>query len=150
MKLKTSLLTVAGMLAFAPGAYAQTTTQSAPPAAPAGAAPSAAAPAATQAAKPTPDEVQKFAKAAVEVNKIQEDATVPAAGKQEKMVAALQTNGLTPQRFNEIAQAAQADPALLKEIQAAAPPPPAATSGNASAPTGAAPAGSAPATPPAN
>ena len=33
------------------------------------------------------------------------------------MAAAVQQSGLTPQRFNEIAEASNADPALMQRIQ---------------------------------
>lgn len=66
------------------------------------------------------NEVGQFATAVVAVNKIQQDATVADADKQTKMAAAVTGSGLTPHRFNEIAKASQADPALMTRIQAAA------------------------------
>jgi len=59
-------------------------------------------------------------RAALDVQKIQQDAAVPMAEKQAKMAAAVGQAGLTPQRFNEIATAAQSDPALQQRIQALA------------------------------
>lgn len=102
------------------------------PAAPAPAAPAAGASSFSDA------EIKQFADVAVEVTKIQSDSAVAAADKQPKMLAVLQAKGMPPEKFNQIGQAAAADPALQQRIQAAA---------GASAP--AAPASSAdPATPP--
>ncbi|MGB3930231.1 MAG: DUF4168 domain-containing protein, partial [Sphingobium sp.] len=91
----------------------------------------AAAPAATPAApaaQATPAapanfsdaDIKQFAAAAVEVTKIQQDASISAADKQPKMLAAVQASGLPPEKFNQIGQAAAADPALQQRIQAAA------------------------------
>lgn len=65
-------------------------------------------------------DLQKFAAAANELNKIQADAGVAAAYKQPKMLAAVQASGLDPAKFNAIGQAAENDPALQQKIQAAA------------------------------
>ena len=97
----------------------QTTAPSAMPS------PSATQPATTPTAPLTSadvndGEVGQFATAVVAVNKIQQDASVADADKQTKMAAAVTGSGLTPHRFNEIAQASQADPALMTRIQAAA------------------------------
>lgn len=86
-------------------------------------------------------DIKQFAAAAVEVTKIQQDTSIADADKQPKMVAALQASGIAPEKFNQIGQAAAADPALQQRIQAAAPPAPAATAPSAPAPA-------APATPP--
>jgi len=94
-------------LAFMTGAHAQ--------AAPSG----STAPAAAQGSFSRAD-IQKFATAAVEMNKIQADATIPAADKQAKMAGAAQKQGLDPTKFNAIAEAAQSDPALKQQIQVAA------------------------------
>ncbi|GLK44995.1 MULTISPECIES: DUF4168 domain-containing protein [Novosphingobium] len=40
--------------------------------------------------------------------------------KQAKMAQAVQQEGLSPERFNEVASAARADPALQQSIQAVA------------------------------
>jgi hypothetical protein len=112
--MKTSLPTLMGALILASAAQAQD-TQSAPPAA----APAPASPAAPNATF-SPGDIQKFAKAAVALNKIQTDTTIAAADKQQRMAAAVQAQGLEPQKFNEIAQAAQTDTALQQQIQAAA------------------------------
>lgn len=71
-------------------------------------------------------EIKQFAAAAVEVTKIQQDSSIAAADKQPKMLAALQASGIPPEKFNQIGQAAAADPALQQKIQAAAPAAPAA------------------------
>lgn len=89
-------------------------------------------------------EIKQFAAAAVEVTKIQQDASIADADKQPKMLAALQASGMPPEKFNQIGQAAAADPALQQKIQAAAPAQPAAPAAPA---TNAAPAS--PAAPPA-
>ncbi|WP_066528852.1 DUF4168 domain-containing protein [Sphingobium sp. EP60837] len=96
---------------LAQGATAPTTP--ATPAAPA--TPSAGA------AKYSEADLKQFAAAAVEVTKIQSDASIAEAEKQPKMLAALQASGIAPEKFNEIGQAAAADPALQQRIQAAAP-----------------------------
>ncbi|AMK16564.1 MULTISPECIES: DUF4168 domain-containing protein [Sphingobium] len=85
-------------------------------------------------------DIKQFAAAAVEVTKIQSDASIAAAEKQPKMLAALQASGIAPEKFNEIGQAAAADPALQQRIQAAAPATPAAPAAPATPATPAAPA----------
>ena len=115
--LKTGIASVALLAAFP--ALAQTQ-----PAAPA---PSSAIPAPAAGASNFSDaDIKQFAAAAVEVTKIQQDTSIPDADKQPKMVAALQASGIAPEKFNQIGQAAAADPALQQRIQAAAPPAPAA------------------------
>lgn len=94
-------------------------------AAPAAAAPAPTAPAAG-ASNFSDSDIKQFAAAAVAVTKIQSDASIAEAEKQPKMLAALQASGLPPEKFNQIGQAAAADPALQQRIQAAAPPAPAA------------------------
>ena len=71
-------------------------------------------------------DIKQFAAAAVEVTKIQSDKSISEADKQPKMLAVVQASGLPPEKFNQIGQAAAADPALQQRIQAAAPPAPAA------------------------
>lgn len=102
-----SIVLGAAAPAFAQGAAA--------PAAPAQAAPTAGASNFSDA------EIKQFAAAAVEVTKIQQDSSIAAADKQPKMLAALQASGIPPEKFNQIGQAAAADPALQQKIQAAAP-----------------------------
>lgn len=105
-----SIALAAAVPALAQGAAA--------PAAPAQAAP--AAPAAG-ASNFSDADIKQFAAAAVEVTKIQQDSSIAAADKQPKMLAALQASGIPPEKFNQIGQAAAADPALQQKIQAAAP-----------------------------
>lgn len=109
------------------------------------AAPAQAAPAAPAAgaSKFSDADIKQFAAAAVEVTKIQQDSSIAEAEKQPKMLAALQASGIPPEKFNQIGQAAAADPALQQKIQAAAP----AAAAPAAPAEGAAPAS--PATPPA-
>ncbi|WP_447726885.1 DUF4168 domain-containing protein [Sphingomonas koreensis] len=85
------------------------------------AAPAAPAPQASTAAPATVTdaEVKQFAKAALAVDKVSKDVAVPAADKQKKMADAVAGSGLAPARFNEIAQASQADPTLQQKVQAA-------------------------------
>ncbi|WP_448500949.1 DUF4168 domain-containing protein [Sphingomonas sp.] len=99
----------------APDAMAPTAPQETAPAAPQEAAPQGMAPAA-----PVADaEVSSFAKAMVSIDAVQKDATLAPEQKQEKMAAKVQEAGLQPQRFNEIGQAMQADPALQTRVQTA-------------------------------
>ncbi|APR52394.1 DUF4168 domain-containing protein [Sphingomonas koreensis] len=109
MKFRHALM-LAGATLIATPALAQDT------AAPAESAPQAstAAPSAV-----TDAELKLFAKAALAVDKVNKDAAVPAADKQKKMAEAVSGSGLPPARFNEIAQASQADPALQQKVQAA-------------------------------
>lgn len=90
-------------------------------------APETAAPADAQAA-PAPNapaaassftdaDLKAFARAAIAASKIQQDTTVADTEKQPKMLAAVQAEGLDPVKFNNIAQASQADPDLHKRIQ---------------------------------
>ena len=107
MKFRHALLLAGATLITTP-ALAQDT------AAPAAPAPQAAAPSTV-----TDAELKQFAKAALAVDKVSKDAAVPAADKQKKMAEAVSGSGLPPARFNEIAQASQADPALKQKVQAA-------------------------------
>ncbi len=137
--LNTSAFLKAGIASIALfAAYPALAQDQAAPAAPT--APAPATPAAG-ASNFSDSDIKQFAAAAVEVTKIQSDASIADAEKQPKMLAALQASGLPPEKFNQIGQAAAADPALQQRIQAAAPPAPAAPA----APT--APAAPAPAQP---
>lgn len=113
-----SILLKTGIASIALATVAPAMAQDAAAPAPAQAAP--AAPAAG-ASSFTDTEIKQFAAAAVEVTKIQQDASIAAADKQPKMLAALQASGMPPEKFNQIGQAAAADPALQQKIQAAAP-----------------------------
>lgn len=115
------LIALVAGLAVAPAAPAQEPDAPASTPEPAASAPAASAPAAPATAF-TPEDIQKFARAVTEVAKIQGDATVAETDKQAKMAAAVQAQGLEPQKFNEIAQAAQTDPALQEQIRAASAP----------------------------
>ncbi|WP_423604721.1 DUF4168 domain-containing protein [Sphingomonas sp. MS122] len=104
---------LAGATLIATPALAQDTAAPAP-------APQEAAPATPAAPAPvTDDEVKKFAKAALAADKISKDTAIAAADKQKKMAEAVTTSGLEPTRFNQIAQASQADSALQQKVQAA-------------------------------
>lgn len=112
---------IASIALFA--AYPALAQDAAAPAA--SAAPAAPAAPAAGASNFSDADIKQFAAAAVEVTKIQQDASIADAEKQPKMVAALQASGIPPEKFNQIGQAAAADPALQQRIQAAAPPAPA-------------------------
>lgn len=112
MKLFKAILGAAAVLSCAQGASAQT----APAATPAPAAEAAPAAAGTF----TDDQVQKYATAMVAVNKVQLDATIPAADKQAKMGAIVQASGVDIPTFNAMTQASQTDKALQTRIQTAA------------------------------
>lgn len=90
--------------------------QTAEPAAPASPAPQAA-PAAP--APVTPVEVKQFAKAAIAADKVNKDTSIPAAEKPQQLAAAVSGAGLEPERFNQIAEATQTDPAIQQQVQAA-------------------------------
>lgn len=133
MKIASSMMMAGAALLIAPAALAQTGTttapagtQTAPSAQTAPGAPAAGTTATTPAAPAasggavTEAEVTQFASAALAVEKIRKDTTVAEADKNAKMVEAITSSGLPATRFNEIAQAMQADPALNKRIQTAA------------------------------
>lgn len=88
---------------------------------PAATPPAATPPAATPAADVTDADIAKFVRADAKVAQIQADDGVAADAKQGKMLEAVQAEGLTPQQYNSIAQAAQSDPALQQKIQQARP-----------------------------
>lgn len=105
----------AGVAALALLATAPLAAQTAPAPAPA----TPAAPAAGASSFSDTD-IKQFADVAIEVTKIQSDTSIAATDKQPKMLAALQSKGMPPEKFNAIGQAAAADPALQQRIQAAA------------------------------
>ncbi|WP_404336332.1 DUF4168 domain-containing protein [Sphingomonas sp. MMS12-HWE2-04] len=113
MKLIRSMM-LGATLGAAPAALAQTAPTAAAPQTATPAAPAAGASAVSD------SEVTQFATAALAVEKVRKDATVAEADKNAKMVEAISTSGIAPTRFNEIAQAMQADPDLNKRIQTAA------------------------------
>lgn len=108
-----------GTAALAQSTTPQTTPPQTTPPASTGTAPTTT-PTTPTAASYTDADVDQFAGAALAVQKIQQDATVPDADKQTKMSAAVTSSGLTPEKFNAIATASQSDPALMKRIQTAA------------------------------
>ena len=67
----------------------------------------------------TEAEVDSFAAAIVDIQKIEGDAAIPAEEKQAQMVATVSEHGLTPQRFNEISTRTQTDTELQQRIQVA-------------------------------
>jgi hypothetical protein len=71
-------------------------------------------------AQVTDSDVNQFATAVLAVQKIEGDTSVADADKQKHMAGAVKQAGLTPQKYNAIAKASQADPALMKRIQTAA------------------------------
>lgn len=68
----------------------------------------------------TDSDVDQFATAVLAVQKVQGDASIAASDKQKNMADAVKQAGMTPEKFNAIAQASQSDPALMKRIQTAA------------------------------
>lgn len=113
MKFRHALM-LAGATLIATPALAQDTPAPAEPA------PQAAPPASTAAPSTVTDaELKQFAKAALAVDKVSKDTAVTPAEKQKKMAEAVSGSGLAPSRFNEIAQASQADPTLQQKVQAA-------------------------------
>jgi len=118
MKFRTSMILSAALIC-APAAMAQTAQTSPAPAAPAQEGTTGAGTASTATAV-TDAEVTQFATAALAVAKVRQDAAVPDAEKNAKMVEAITATGLPAKRFNEIAQAMQSDTALNKKIQDAA------------------------------
>ncbi len=68
----------------------------------------------------TDAEVDHYAAAALAVQRIEREAAPEDENKPERMAAAVERSGLTPERFNEIAKAQQGDPALQARIQQAA------------------------------
>ncbi|UYY76162.1 DUF4168 domain-containing protein [Sphingomonas sp. R1] len=123
MKMMFSSLAAASAL-MASAAIAQTTTPAqttpAQPAAPATQDQGTTGAGTASAAGFTDTEVKQYATAALAVNKINADTSIPTAEKNTKFVAAITASGLQPQRFNEISQAMASDTALNQRIQAAA------------------------------
>jgi len=130
MVFRTSGIFLGAALLAAPAAFAQDATQTSPSTQPDAATPAtpgaeAGAQAQTQtqtqaAASVSDTEVTQFATAALAIEKVRKDSSVPEADKNSKMVEAITASGLQPARFNEIAEAMQADPALNKRVQDAA------------------------------
>lgn len=109
-------------LAFAAtAAQAQDAAQPAPDTATPPASPSAeaAAPAAAAGKQVSDTEVDSFAKATVELQKINADTALDETAKQGKMAEAVKAAGLDPARYNEIGQAASTDTDLRAKVQTA-------------------------------
>lgn len=130
--IKLSIIATAAAMAATPALAQEATTT-----APAQDAPAATAGASTSATV-SDAEVDQFATAVVAVDRINKDAAVPAAEKQTQMASAVTASGLSPERFNSIATAMNADSALQAKvgaaIQAKAPAPAAADPAPAPAP----------------
>jgi hypothetical protein len=120
MKSTVTLGVALAAVAFAGPAMAGTAkTASQEPAAEAKA-DTAAGAGATASATYTDEELGRYAKAAVAVHKINSDATLDATAKQAGMAKAVEAEGLSNIRFNEISVASQKDAKLLEKIQQSA------------------------------
>ena len=119
MKIHCSIVAGATLL-IAPCALAQTTAPAPTTAPTTTPAPSAPAASAATSTTYTDAELAQFARAALAVEKVRKDTTVPEADKNARMVAAISSVGIAPDRFNAIGQAMQSDPALNQRIQKAA------------------------------
>lgn len=115
--MKTLFISIPATLLLAGTAMAQDAPAEPMPAEPPVEAEAPAAPAAST--DVTPDEVDAFAVAALQLETIAAQPDLDDTQKQTAMVAAVQEAGLAPERFNEIGQAAQADPALQEQVQLA-------------------------------
>lgn len=110
-----SIFATAAALAVTPALAQEATTT-----APAQDAPAAEATTQAQTSATVSDaEVDQFATAVVAVDKINKDTAVPADQKQTQMASAVTASGLTPERFNSIATAMNADSALQAKVGAA-------------------------------
>jgi hypothetical protein len=67
----------------------------------------------------TPQDIDNFAKAAIELNQIQADGSLDETQKQAAMTAAVESNNLDPVKFNAIAQASKTNAELQQRVQAA-------------------------------
>ncbi|WP_093021086.1 DUF4168 domain-containing protein [Sphingobium sp. YR768] len=65
----------------------------------------------------TDAELEKYVKAALAVQDIEQDSATPDGDKQARMAAAVQAAGLTPETFNRIGMASQSDALLQQRIQ---------------------------------
>jgi hypothetical protein len=95
---------IAGLMAV-PGVASAQTTEPAPP--PAG---EEQAQQPAEATAPSQQQLESFAAATVQIAQIQEEA-------QKRMQAAVEEEGLTIEQYNEIAQAAKADPQIEQTLQ---------------------------------
>ncbi|OYX65722.1 MAG: hypothetical protein B7Y88_07345 [Sphingomonadales bacterium 32-64-17] len=110
--MKTFMTLAAGGLLFASPAIAQMADSTAEAEAP-------ATGAVADAASFTDEEIGMYAEAAVEISALHSDATLDAQARQNGALAVLEQSGLAPQRFNEISDAARADPELAQRVQLA-------------------------------
>lgn len=136
MTYSSAILLAAASLIGAPAALAQTapaqtttqqqqttpatTTSPSAPAAQAAPAAAAATAAPVTNATVTDEEVRQYATAALAVNKIRQDTSIPDAEKNPKFVQAVLASGLNANRFNAISQAMANDQELNQRIQQAA------------------------------
>lgn len=111
------LLTVAALAAAPAAAYAEAPAAPTAPAAAETTEAPAAAPAAEAApAAVTDAELDMFAAAAIAVNEIAQNAALTAEEKQTAMVEAVQSSGLAPEKFNEIATKSQTDETMKTRV----------------------------------
>lgn len=115
----TTMISAIALLG-ASAASAQTPTQAPPP--PAADTPSATpTPGAEGKTKVTitPQDIDNFAKAVIEVNKIQTDTSLGTDEKQTAMAAAVESSNLDTFKFNTIVQASETNPELKQRVQLA-------------------------------
>jgi len=67
----------------------------------------------------TPQDIDNFAKAVIEVNKIQADTSLDQSQKQTAMAEAVEKSDLDPYKFNTIVEASQTNPELQQRVQVA-------------------------------
>ena len=106
--MKTFMTLAAGGLLFASPAIAQMADSTAEAEAPV-----------ADAASFTDEEIGMYAEAAVEISALHSDAALDAQARQSGALAVLEQSGLAPERFNEISDAARADPELAQRVQLA-------------------------------
>lgn len=123
--MKVGILSAAGCMLITSAAFAQANSPTAPASSPAANTPSAGQPAPAAPSEGavqvriTPQDINSFAKAAIQLNEIQADATLDQTRKQTAMVSAVQETGLDPVKFNAIAEASKTNPELQQKVQAA-------------------------------
>ena len=108
--MKKIVTLAAGTLLFASPAFAQMADSDAGTDAPT---------ADASAASFTDAEIDTYAKVAVEISALQNDASLDAEARQSGAVAAVESSGLTAEKFNEISDASRNDPELAQRIQLA-------------------------------
>ena len=110
--MKKIVTLAAGTLLFASPALAQMADSDAQAEAP-------VTGAATETASFTDAEIDTYAKVAVEISELQNDASLDAAARQSGAVAVVESSGISAQRFNEISDASRSDPELAQRVQLA-------------------------------